>query len=89
VFPVGSSTILAGLILLFLPRRDRHPKSRCTLLVVACAASALAFITGCGSGVNLTSAAGQPSNTAGIYAVTVRATAGSTIQATTITLTVQ
>jgi hypothetical protein len=88
-FPVGTSATLAGLILLFLPRRDRHRKSRCTLLVVAFAASALGFITGCGSGVNLTSAAGQSSNTAGIYVVTVMATAGSTIQATTITLTVQ
>jgi len=54
------------------PRRNRHRKSSCTLIVVVFAASALGFITGCGSGVSLTGA-GQSANTVGIYAVTVTA----------------
>jgi hypothetical protein len=86
-FPFGGSAALAGAILLLLPCRDRHGKSRCSILILLLAASALSFSTGCGS--DLTTTAGQPVTAAGAYVITVTAAAGSTIQATTITLTVQ
>jgi hypothetical protein len=58
--PIGSSTVLASLILLFLPRRDQHRKGRRNMLVALIVVSTLGFITGCGSGASLTSAATQP-----------------------------
>ena len=85
-FPFGSSATFAGLILLFLPRNDRRRSSLRSVLVILVAVSTFGFITGCGAGI---SAAGQPSTAAGAYAVTVTATGGSTVQASTIKLTIQ
>jgi hypothetical protein len=86
--PFDTGATFAGVILVFLPRRRHHPRSRCSLLVFLFAAYAFGFIAGCGS-VSLANEAGQPATAVGAYVITVTATAGSTIQATTITLTVQ
>jgi uncharacterized protein YceK len=75
-------------ILLFLPRRDGSRKSRGSFLVVLFAVSTFGFVTGCGSGVSISSP-GQSVTAAGAYAVTVTATAGATVQAAMIRLTVQ
>jgi len=88
-FPFGSSATFASLILLFLPRNDRRRTSLRSVLVVLVAVSTFGFITGCGAGITLPSTAGQPSTPAGAYAVTVTATGGSTVQASTIKLTIQ
>jgi len=86
--PGGSSATLVGVILLFLPRRDGSRKSRGSFLVVLFAVSTFGFVTGCGSGLSISSP-GQSVTAAGAYAVTVTATAGATVQAAMIRLTVR
>jgi hypothetical protein len=59
------------------------------MLVALIVVSTLGFITGCGSGASLTSAATQPATTTGTYAITITATGGSTVQDATLKLTIQ
>jgi Bacterial Ig-like domain (group 3) len=87
-FPIGSSVTFAGLVLLSLPRRNRRRTSLRSVLMVLVGISTFGFITGCGVEISLSPTAGQ-STAAGAYAVTVTATGGIAVQATTIKLTVQ
>jgi len=73
---------LAGMFLFFLPNRNR----RWSALTVVLLLSSLGALSGCGrSGVDPNSSLVRP----GIYAVTVSASGGSTIQSITINFTVQ
>jgi hypothetical protein len=82
--PFRGIATFAGVIVLSFPRRTWQHKRRCSLLVIFIAFSTFGFLAGCGSGVT----AGQAA-TSGTYAVTVAATGGAAVQATTITLTIQ
>jgi hypothetical protein len=82
--PFRGIATFAGVIVLSFPRRTWQHKRRCSLLVIFIAFSTFGFLAGCGSGVT----AGQAA-TSGAYAVTVAATGGAAVQATTITLTIQ
>jgi hypothetical protein len=79
----GIEVVLGGLFLFFLPRRTRRWSALALLLLF----SSLGVLSGCGRGV--VDPNGASLLRAGNYAVTVRATGGSTIQAVTINFTVQ
>lgn len=76
---------LAGLILFLVPRR----RSAAKLLTLFLALATLGVLSGCGSGAIDPNGAGPGTLSAGSYAVTITATGASTIQTTTINLTIQ
>ena len=81
----GLGVTLASLLLFFLPRRTR----RWSVLTLLLALSTLGGLSGCGSGGVDPNGANPASLSAGSYAVTITATGGSTIQTSTINLTIQ
>jgi Pro-kumamolisin, activation domain/Bacterial Ig-like domain (group 3) len=78
----------AGLLLLLVPLIPRRAR-RLSFLTVLLALSTLGVLTGCGSGVVVTSIPSPGSLSTGSYAVTLTATGGSTIQTATVNLTIQ
>jgi hypothetical protein len=78
--------IAAACLLVFcLPRRVRNLK----ILSLLLAFSTICFLSGCGSGGVEPTTLNPASSSAGSYAVTVTATGGSTIQTSTVNLTIQ
>jgi hypothetical protein len=76
---------LAGLILFLAPRR----RSLAKLLTLVLALTTLGVLSGCGSGAVDPNGPGPGTLSAGSYAVTITATGASTIQTTTVNLTIQ
>jgi hypothetical protein len=76
---------VAGLIFLVAPRRRSHTK----LLTLLVALTTLGILSGCGSGAIDPNGPGPGTLSAGSYAVTITATGASTIQTTTVNLTIQ
>jgi hypothetical protein len=81
----GLGVTLAGLLLFFFPRRAR----RWSVLTLLLGLSTLGVLSGCGSGGVDPNGPNPAALSAGSYAVTVTATGGSTIQTSTINLTIQ
>jgi hypothetical protein len=81
----GLGVTLAGLLLFLLPHRTR----RWSVLTLLLALSNLVVLSGCGSGGVDPNGANPAALSAGSYAVTITATGGSTIQTSTINLTIQ
>ena len=83
----GIGVTFAGMLLIFVPRRTRRWSA---LILVLAMSTTLAMLSGCGSGgVDPNSPNPATLSANGTYAVTVTATGGSTIQTSTITLTIQ
>jgi hypothetical protein len=76
---------LAGLLFVFLPRRNR----RWSVFILLCAFTTLSMLSGCGSGGVDPNGLNPASLSTGSYAVNVTATGGSIIQTATINLTIQ
>jgi hypothetical protein len=76
---------LAGLLLVFVPRRTR----RWSIFTLFFALTTLGLLNGCGSGGVDPNGANPNSLSAGSYAVNITATGGSVIQTATINLTIQ
>ena len=84
VLPLRLVTV-AGLLLFLAPRR--RPLAR--LLTLFLALTTLGVLSGCGSGITEPAGSGPGTLSAGSYAVTITATGASTIQTTTVNLTIQ
>jgi hypothetical protein len=80
-----SVTLASCLLLVFLPRRTR----RWTVHTLLLALSTLTVLSGCGSGGIDPNGPNSGALSTGSYAVTVTASGGSTIQTSTINLTIQ
>jgi subtilase family serine protease len=80
-----SVTLASSLLLFFLPRRTR----RWSIFALLLTLSALGILSGCGSGGIDPNGPSSGALSAGSYAVTVTASGGSTIQTSTVNLTIQ
>jgi hypothetical protein len=84
-FGVAGGAALACLLMFTLPKNRRRWRIRVAMLALLCTVGAM---SGCGGGAN-SGGGGNTGTTAGNYSVTITAASGSTMQTTTLTLTVE